>query len=140
MAWFEFVWSFEVNGNVAHIMTEKSGSRRRAPTAAEAERIRKAIAEESRPEVMAANRAVGQRLLAQKQQAATAAAEVLAQLLAEKERQQLSLSDLQERTGIGRSNLSRLWNQADPKVTLETVERIAAALHCKLRVTLESTP
>ena len=89
---------------------------------------------------MAANRAMGQRLLAQKQQAATAAAEVLAQLLAEKERQQLSLSDLQERTGIGRSNLSRLWNQTDPKVTLETVERIAAALHCKLRVTLESTP
>ena len=89
---------------------------------------------------MAANRAMGQRLLAQKQQAATAAAEVQAQLLAEKERQQLSLSELQERAGIGRSNLSRLWNQTDPKVTLETVERIAAALHCKLRVTLESTP
>ena len=121
-------------------MAEKSGPRRRAPTAAETERIRKAIAEESRPEVMAANRAMGQRLLAQKQQAATAAAEVQAQLLAEKERQQLSLSELQERAGIGRSNLSRLWNQTDPKVTLETVERIAAALHCKLRVTLESTP
>ena len=118
-------------------MAEKSGPRRRAPTAAETERIRKAIAEESRPEVMAANRAMGQRLLAQKQQAATAAAEVQAQLLAEKERQQLSLSELQERAGIGRSNLSR---QTDPKVTLETVDRIAAAQHSKLRVTLESTP
>lgn len=118
-------------------MKEKIQIRRRAPTPAEAERIRKAIAEESQPEVMEANRATGRRLLAQKQQAATAAAEVLAQLLEEKERQQLSLSDLEDRTGIGRSNLSRLWNQADPKVTLETVERIAAALHCKLQIILE---
>lgn len=99
-------------------------------------KMRKAIAEESQPEVMKANRALGRRLLSQAKLAESAAADVLAQLLAEKERQQLSLSDLQERTGIGRSNLSRLWNQPEPKVTLETVERIAAALNCKLQITL----
>ena len=118
------------------LMPDKS--KRLKPTPEILARMHKAIAEESRPEAMEANRATGRRLLAQKKQAATAAAEVLAQLLAEKERQQLSLSDLQERTGIGRSNLSRLWNQADPKVTLETVERIAAALHCKVQIKLAS--
>ncbi len=113
-------------------------SKRLKPTPEILERIRKGIEEESRPEVMAANRALGLRLRVQKQMAVTASAAVLQQqLLAEKERQQLSLADIEAKTGIGRSNLSRLWNQADPNVTLETVERLAAALKCRLQITLE---
>ena len=57
---------------------------------------------------------------------------MLKTLLDEKERQQLSLADLEAKTGIGRSNLSGLWNQSEPSVTLETVERIAAALNLRL--------
>ena len=113
-------------------------SKRLKPTPEILERIRKGIEEESRPEVMAANRAMGRRLMAEKgRQAVTASADVLQQLLAEKERQQLSLADIEAKTGIGRSNLSRLWNQADPNMTLETVERLAAALKCRLQITLE---
>ena len=112
-------------------------SKRLTPTPEILERIRKGIEEESRPEVMAENRALGLRLRAQKQRAVTASEAVLQQLLAEKERQQLSLADIEAKSGIGRSNLSRLWNQADPNVTLETVERLAAALKCRLQITLE---
>ena len=68
----------------------------------------------------------------QKKKAVAATAVVLKTLLDEKERQQLSLADLEAKTGIGRSNLSRLWNQSEPGVTLETVERIAAALNLRL--------
>lgn len=113
-------------------MTEEQKIRRRTPNVAEQERLRKAMTEESRPEAMDANRELGRRMLAQKREAAAATAAVLKALLAEKERQQLSLADLEAKTGIGRSNLSRLWNQSEPGVTLETVERIAAALNLQV--------
>lgn len=100
-------------------------------------RMRKAIAEEELPEVIAGNRARGRQLRASRDGAVTAAMCILKQLAEQKDVQQLSLSDLQERTGIGRSNLSRLWNTPEPNVTLETVERIAAALNCRLQITLE---
>ena len=45
-------------------MAEKPAIRRRTPTAAEQERIRKAIEEESRPEAMKANREFGRQVLA----------------------------------------------------------------------------
>ena len=67
----------------------------------------------------------------------TASQQVLASLLKEKEAQQISLSELEARTGIGRSNLSRLWNNPSPNVTLETVERIASALNCRLEITVQ---
>ena len=113
-------------------MAEEPKIRRRTPTAAELKRIRKAIEEEPRPEAMVANREPGRGILAQKQEAAAATAAVLKTLLDEKERQQLSLADLEAKTGIGRSNLSRLWNQSEPGVTLDTVERIAAALNLQV--------
>ena len=47
-------------------MAEKPAIRRRAPTAAEQERIRKAIKEESRPEAMEANRELVRKVLAKK--------------------------------------------------------------------------
>jgi DNA-binding Xre family transcriptional regulator len=115
-------------------MTERPRIRRRAPTAEEKVRISKAIREEATPEAIEATRELGKFMLKQKQVAAAATAELLRGLLEEKERQKLSLADLAATTGIGRSNLSRLWNQQEPGVTLETVERIAEAL--KLKVVL----
>ena len=34
-------------------------------------------------------------------------------------------------------HLSRLWNNQSPNVTLETVERIASALNCRIQITVE---
>ena len=82
-------------------MAEKPAIRRRTPTATERERIRKAIEEESCPEAMAANREPGRKVLAKKREAVAATAAVLKTLLDEKERQQLSLADLEAKTGIG---------------------------------------
>ncbi|MBC7967231.1 MAG: helix-turn-helix transcriptional regulator [Fuerstia sp.] len=113
------------------------------PSAAVLAKMRKAIAEEEQPEVIAANRETGRKLQVRKsskevQNVPTASQVVLASLLKEKEAQQVSLSDLEARTGIGRSNLSRLWNNQSPNVTLETVERIASALNCRIQITVES--
>ena len=112
------------------------------PSPAVLAKMRKAIAEEEQPEVIAANRETGRKLKARKasqssQEVLSASQQVLASLLKEKEAQQVSLSDLEARTGIGRSNLSRLWNNPAPNVTLETVERIASALNCRLQITVQ---
>jgi DNA-binding Xre family transcriptional regulator len=112
------------------------------PSAEVLAKMRKAIAEEEQPNIIAANRETGKRLRANKtlketQNAVSASQQVLASLLKEKKAQPVSLSDLEARTGIGRSNLSRLWNNPAPNVTLETVERIASALNCRLQITLQ---
>jgi DNA-binding phage protein len=53
-------------------------------------------------------------------------------LKAERILQQLSLSDMQERTGIGRSALSRLENDPNANPTVTTLTRYAEALGKKL--------
>ena len=80
------------------------------PSPAILAKMRKAIAEEERPDVIVANRETGKRLQGKKSldeigNALTASQQVLASLLKEMEAQQVSLSDLEARTGIGRSNL-----------------------------------
>jgi len=57
-------------------------------------------------------------------------------LKAERIAQGLSLADMQDRTGIGRSALSRLENDAEPNPTIVTLTRYAEALGKKLRVIL----
>lgn len=111
--------------------------RRRAPTEAEKERIRKAIAEESRPEVMAATREQVRKLMAKTTPRGTTAQRVIDLLRHQKDEQKLTLADLQERTGINSGNLSRLLNADEPNLTLDTAERLATAMHCSLNVTLE---
>lgn len=54
--------------------------------------------------------------------------QVLAALRAERERQGLSLSDINERTGIDRAALSRLENNENANPTLATLERYAEAV------------
>lgn len=110
--------------------------RRRAPTTVEAARLKKAMAEESRPEVVAENREQIRLYLAAQHQSGSIAQRVIQLLKRRKDEQLLTLIDLQERTGINSGNLSRLLNSDEPNVTLETVERIADALGCRVLVSL----
>ena len=114
-----------------------SNIRRRQPTEAEKARIRKAIAEESKPEAVAANRAKIQKLRDGKQRFGSVAQNVVDLLRKRKDSEHLSLSELQDRTGIDSGNLSRLLNADEPNLTLETVERLATAMHCTVHVTLQ---
>ena len=67
--------------------------------------------------------------------------QALSALRAERERQGLSLADINERTGIDRAALSRLENNEDANPTLLTLERYAEALGKQLVVLLsESRP
>jgi ribosome-binding protein aMBF1 (putative translation factor) len=85
--------------------------------------IREQIAAEV-PELKKQGRAV---LEAIKEQG-TSVRKVIAALRAERERQGLSLADLNERTGIDRAALSRLENNEEANPTINTLERYAAAV------------
>ncbi len=62
--------------------------------------------------------------------------QVLSALRAERERQGLSLADINERTGIDRAALSRLENNEDANPTLATLERYAEAIGKQMVVLL----
>jgi len=62
--------------------------------------------------------------------------QVLAALRDERERQGLSLADINARTGIDRAALSRLENNEDANPTLATLERYAGAIGKQLIVLL----
>jgi len=66
--------------------------------------------------------------------------DALALLKAERLRQQLSLSDIEERTGIGRPNLSRLENDAESNPTVLTLTRYAEAMGKQLVIALVDHP
>lgn len=57
-------------------------------------------------------------------------------LKAERERLGLSLAEIGERSGIGKSNLSRLENDPNPNPTMDTVLRYADALGCGIHIAL----
>ncbi len=114
-----------------------SNIRRRQPTEAEKARIQTAISEESTPQVIAENEAKIRRLRASKRSGGTVAQHVIGLLRKRKAEEDLSLSELQARTGIDSGNLSRLLNADEPNLTLETVERLATAMHCTIQVTLQ---
>ena len=120
----------------------KSRSNRLKPTPEIRERIRRAIAEEEKPEVIAGNKARGREVFRELEarEAADArgiARRLLSLLRTRRQEQQLTLVDLEERTGIHRSNLSRLLDEdSDANVTLATVARLAEAMSCRVNVTL----
>ena len=62
--------------------------------------------------------------------------EALQLLKAERLRQGLSLTDVQQRTGIERPNLARLENEAQANPTVATLTRYAEALGKKLLIVL----
>ena len=57
----------------------------------------------------------------------------------ERERAGLSLTDLQEKTGIDRATLSRIENGKVPNPTYSTLAAYAQALGCRVTVELERT-
>lgn len=61
---------------------------------------------------------------------------LIATLKAERERQEMSLADVEDRTGIRRSVLSRLENDASSNPTIMTLQRYAVALGMSLRAQL----
>jgi len=74
--------------------------------------------------------------LALLKQEGTPLRQVLAALRAERERQGLSLADIQERSGIDRAALSRLENNEEANPTLTTLERYAEAVGRQMVVLL----
>jgi hypothetical protein len=64
--------------------------------------------------------------------------ETVTRLRAERERLGLSLADVEERSGLRRSALSRLENDKTTNPTLLTLERYAAALGLTLHTSLNS--
>lgn len=61
---------------------------------------------------------------------------IFAQLKAERQHQALSLADVASASGIDKARLSRLENATYPNVTLDTLERYAAAVGKQIRIEL----
>ena len=105
--------------------------RDRRLTAEEAEhyqRIREEVAAEL-PDIQQRARAAKPRILLK---------HVLKQLREERLRQGLSLTDVSTRSGIDRSTLSKLENEDDPNVTMNTLMRYAEAVDRVILVQLEN--
>jgi DNA-binding Xre family transcriptional regulator len=82
------------------------------------ERIRQQVAAEL-PDIRLRARAAKPRILLK---------HVLKKLREERQRQGLSLADVNERSGIDRGTLSKLENDEDPNVTMNTLMRYAQAV------------
>jgi DNA-binding phage protein len=81
--------------------------------------------------------AQGRRHKAAHDRAVTALRQAFAMLKAGRQAQGRSLSDLEERTGIGRAALSRLENTPDANPTVATLARYAEALGKELVVSFQ---
>ncbi len=66
--------------------------------------------------------------------------ELVGELKAARLKRGLSLADVDARTGIGRSNLSRLENHHQPNPLLDTLLRYASAVGVDLRISVKGTP
>ncbi len=119
-------------------MAEKRGQRvYRKATDEELQRhakVREQIAQEL-PELKQRARAK----LALLKKEGTPLRQVLAALRMERERQGLSLTDINQRTGIDRAALSRLENNEDANPTLNTLERYADAVGKQMVVLLSES-
>jgi predicted transcriptional regulator len=81
--------------------------------------------------------AEGRRIKAAHNRVRVAVRDALKFLKAQRQAQGLSLSDVQQRTGISRPALSRLENETEPNPTMVTLIRYAEALGKKLMVKFE---
>ena len=81
--------------------------------------------------------AKGRRIKSAHRRANAAVRDALKRLKAERQAQGLSLSDVEEKTGIGRSALSRLENETELNPTVVTLTRYAEALGKKIVVSFE---
>ncbi len=108
---------------------------RRKSTPEELAELQRLWEQEETPEAMAANRQAGREALARSKQTVEAR-RVLDALARLREEKQVSLSTIQDRTGIAQSNLSRLFNEPEPNATIDTLQRIAAALGMQIQLEL----
>ncbi len=111
-------------------MNKKPVNKTKILTPSESQRMKRLQAEldSEKDEIIASGRA-----LLDAHDAMIAA--LLADLRLAKERQNLSLNDLQTRTGIDRAQLSRLFSESvGTNPTIQTLERLASA--CGKRVVL----
>jgi DNA-binding transcriptional regulator YiaG len=105
-------------------MTKKRTGRRivRPPTDQERAHYRQALAEEKAG--VASNRELGRELLAERRELGT----VVLELKSIREKLNISLTELADRTGMTVGNLSRLENMEGPNPTIETLRRYAGAI------------
>ena len=116
-------------------MAQERGTRIYRKTKAE-ERARHAkVREQIADELPDIRRRAKERLALLKKEG-TPLRQILAALRAERERQGLSLADIQDRTGIDRAALSRLENNEEANPTLSTLERYAEAIGRQMVVLL----
>lgn len=94
--------------------------------------IRRQILAEEKQELSA----VGRQLRAAHRRKQAALADSLRLLKTEREAQGVSLSDMEQRTGIAKSNLSKLENTNEANPTIATLSLLAEALGKRLVVTL----
>ena len=81
--------------------------------------------------------AEGRRVKAARNRAQVAVRDAFKLLKAERQALGLSLSDVEEKTGIGRAALSRLENETEPNPTVVTLIRYAEALGKQLVVSFK---
>jgi len=107
-------------------------------TAEETNRLAQARqeAEANRDEILREGRIAKQAWLAMRREVD----EAVKRLRAERERIGISLADVEERSGLRRSVLSRLENDKTNNPTLLTLQRYAAALGMTLRTVLNNKP
>lgn len=109
-------------------MPRKNGPKETLPkmTAEAKARYERAVAEEmaAKDENIAAARSIAGRLKAER----TAIVELVSRLRDARQKAGVSLKELEARTGISKSSLSRLENSIGPNPTLLTMHRYAAAL------------
>jgi predicted transcriptional regulator len=103
------------------------------PEEAQRWRLAKEEAEVEREEILA----YGRQIKAARDRVAHALHDAFRVLKAERQAQGLSLSDIEQRSGIGRAALSRLENENEPNPTVTTLTRYAEALGKRLVVTFE---
>lgn len=103
-------------------------------TAEETKRVANARREieAERDEILREGRVVKQAWLAMRREVD----EMIARLRAERERLGLSLADVEERSGLRKSVLSRLENDKTSNPTLLTLQRYAAAIGLTMHTTL----
>lgn len=108
---------------------------RRELTPEESQHWRRAQAEteNEKPDILAE----GRRIKAARGRVQVAVRDAFKLLKAERQALGLSLSDVEERTGIGRTALSRLENEAEPNPTVVTLIRYAEALGKQLVVSFK---
>jgi len=120
------------------VMQRPDSSNKRYPkmTADKRRRFEKAIAEEkaAQTENVAAAKPVAEKLVLERKKTAA----LVAELRAAREAAGVSLSEIDQRTGIRKSALSRLENSKAPNPTLVTLQRYATAIGMKLEHLLKA--